>query len=135
MKTAEQIKPNHGPVYAAALYPDLCKIFQKHGYALAVHGSLARDFDVIAIPWVETPSSPDDIIAEVLKTFAADIIGEPGIKPHGRIAHTLSLGFGYCSMDLSFMPTSSSKQVLCGSHVVTADNPEGKRPLVDRPQS
>ena len=45
MKTVEQIKPTYAAVYAAALYPDLCKLFQKHGYALAVHGSLARDFE------------------------------------------------------------------------------------------
>lgn len=52
-KTIDQIKPNYAPVYAAALYPEFAKIFQRHGYALAVHGSLARDFDIIGIPWAE----------------------------------------------------------------------------------
>lgn len=35
--------PNYAPVYAAALYPDLAELFRSHGYALACHGSLARD--------------------------------------------------------------------------------------------
>jgi len=37
MKTPDQIKPTYGPVYAAAMYPDLAAIFQRHGYALARH--------------------------------------------------------------------------------------------------
>ena len=48
------MKPaNRAAVYAAALYPDLAEIAREHGYALAVHGSLARDFDLIAVPWRE----------------------------------------------------------------------------------
>lgn len=103
MKTVEQLKPNYAPLYAAALYPDLAKIFQKHGYALAVHGSLARDFDIIAIPWVEHPSAKEVVIDDIHNTFAVRMIGEPEEKPHGRLAYTLSVGFGECSIDLSFI--------------------------------
>jgi len=104
MKTPEQIKPNFGPVYCAALYPELCKIFQSHGYALAVHGSLAHDFDVIAIPWVDKVSEPESVMKEITKTFAIKIIGDAENRKHGRIAYTLSIGFGECFCDLSFMP-------------------------------
>lgn len=104
MKTAEQVKPNYGPVYAAAMYPDLARIFVDHGYALAAHGSLARDFDLIAIPWVDKPSTHDVVIDAILSKFAIEIIGEPTCKPHGRVSHSLSVGFGCCQVDLSFMP-------------------------------
>lgn len=104
MKTAEQVKPNYGPVYAAALYPELAAIFVKNGWALAVHGSLARDFDLIAVPWIEEPATPDFVLAEVMEKFAVEYIGEPTDKPHGRISHTLSIGFGECAVDLSFTP-------------------------------
>ena len=87
MKTAAEVKPNYGPVYAAALYPQLAEIFVTHGYALAVHGSLARDFDLIGIPWVENPSRPEIIIAAIQARFAVTIIGQVGQKPHGRLAH------------------------------------------------
>lgn len=31
MKNAPEITPNYAPVYAAALYPELAKLFQAHG--------------------------------------------------------------------------------------------------------
>lgn len=104
MKTAHQIKPNYAPVYCAAMYPALCAVFQRHGYALAVHGSLARDFDLIAVPWTQQPATPETVIASIAADgLAFRVIGEPERKPHGRIAYTLSVGFGECACDLSFI--------------------------------
>jgi hypothetical protein len=102
MKDSAEIKPNYAPIYAAALYPDLAEIFISHGYALAVHGSLARDLDLVAIPWVKEISKPEDVLAEITKTFWIRLIGERGIKEHGRIAYTISVGHGECAIDLSF---------------------------------
>lgn len=104
MKTAEQVKPNYGPVYAAAMYPGLAEIFIKHGYALAVHGSLARDFDLIAVPWAETVSPPDEVLKAVFSKYAVHEVGEAGNKNHGRTCYTISVGFGECAIDLSFLP-------------------------------
>ena len=83
----------------------MAEIARKHGYALAVHGSLQRDFDLIAVPWVENPNSPEEFIEEITSTFTIDEIGEPTLKPHGRVARTVVIGFGQCALDLSFMPT------------------------------
>lgn len=30
-------------------------IAKEHGYAVGVHGSLARDIDLILVPWIEKP--------------------------------------------------------------------------------
>ena len=104
MKTPDQIKPNYGPVYAAAMYPDLARIFQAHGYALAVHGSLARDFDLIAIPWDEAVSPATAVLDAVTKEFAVNVSPDsPAQRNHGRIAYTLICGFGHCQIDLSFL--------------------------------
>lgn len=105
MKEAAEVTPNYGAVYAAALYPDLARIFIDNGYALAVHGSLARDFDLIAVPWVGTPSEPQTVIEAIVKTFAVRVIGEPTPREHNRLVFALSVGFGNCTIDLSFMPT------------------------------
>lgn len=102
---SEKPKPSYGPVYAAAMYPELAEIARRHGYALAVHGSLRRDFDLIAIPWVESPGSHDDLINEITTKFAVRLIGGATEKPHGRVAYTLSVGFADCAIDLQFMPT------------------------------
>ena len=51
----------------------------------------------------EEVSPPENVIAEVCSTFTIDVIGEPSIKPHGRVAYTISVGFGHCALDLSFL--------------------------------
>ena len=103
MKTVEEITPNYAPVYAAAIYPKLCGLFQKHGYALAVHGSLARDFDLIAVPWAESISNWEFVLDDIVKQFNVRIIGDPETRRYGRVAYTLSVGHGTCSIDLSFL--------------------------------
>lgn len=110
MKAIEQLQPNYAPVYAADLYPELARIFQKHGYALAVHGSLRKDLDLIAVPWAEKISSPEAILEEIEETYVFRIIGEPTAKNHGRVAYFFSVGFGECAIDLSFFPLKSEGQ-------------------------
>lgn len=103
MKKVEEVKPNFAPVYVA-LYPELAKVFQKHGYALAVHGSVARDFDLVAVCWAKKVSKPEKVIKEITDTFA--IIWqpvEPVIKNHKRKVYTLSVASGQCYIDLSFV--------------------------------
>jgi hypothetical protein len=85
------------------MYPDLAKIFQRHGYALAVHGSLARDFDLIGIPWADKVSPEKEVLAEVTKVFAVRLIDEePTQRNYGRRVYTLSCAWGECAIDLSF---------------------------------
>lgn len=94
---------NYAPVYCA-IYPELARIARKHGYALALHGTLGRDFDLICIPWVERPSSPLDVIAAFTKRYALREVGGPEQKFHGRAAWIISIAWGECAIDLSFMP-------------------------------
>ena len=112
MKSADEVKPNNAPVYAAAMYPGLARICVDNGYALAVHGSLARDFDVIAIPWVDSPSEPEDVINTITEKFAVRRIGEIGHREHGRTVYSLSVGFGDCQLDFSFMPRLTAQEAI-----------------------
>lgn len=97
--------PNYAPVYCA-LYPELAKVTREHGYALAIHGSLARDMDLICIPWVPLPSQPATVVKALTEEFdIKEVGGPPTLKEHGRLAYTLSIAFGECFIDLSFMPT------------------------------
>jgi uncharacterized linocin/CFP29 family protein len=110
MKTKDQLKSNYAPVYAAALYPELASICHNHGYALAVHGSLARDFDLIAVPWIEEISSHEAVLQEIQSTFAIKEVDDAETRAHGRKVHTLSIGFGECFVDFSFMPNTKLTQ-------------------------
>lgn len=96
---------NYAPFYSAGLYPKLAKIFREHGYALAVHGSVGTDFDLIAVPWVHEAGDPADVIEECQKKFAfRKDVCKPGPKPHSRCAYKLHMSFGDCSLDISFTP-------------------------------
>lgn len=104
------MKPaNYAPVYSA-LYPELAEIARKHGYALAVHGSLARDMDVICIPWIDVPSEPQAVVSQITTEFDIRQIGEPATRQHGRIVYTISIGHGSCALDLSFMPRETADE-------------------------
>lgn len=83
-----------GPV----LYILLRDKAREHGYALAVHGSMGRDFDFIAVAWTEDASEPIDLVkdlwnvAGLLKWEASN--AEPTLKPHGRKAWAIQIGVG-----------------------------------------
>ena len=99
------MKPaNYAPIYAC-VYAQLAEIARSHGYAMAAHGSLAADFDLVCIPWVEGASDPQSVIDEITSSFCIEQAGKPEAKEHGRVAYTISFSFGECRLDLSFMPT------------------------------
>jgi hypothetical protein len=108
------VKPtNYGPFYAAGLYPKLAEVFRTFGYALAVHGSVASDFDLIAVPWTEDAADPQTVIDECMRKFAFKKVpdGYRGeLKPHGRLAFRVPFSFDACSMDVSFTPRQSGEQ-------------------------
>jgi hypothetical protein len=96
---------NNSTIYTAmGIYPKLAEITRKHGYALAVHGSLAKDMDLICIPWIEEPSEPQAVVDEITSTFALKQRGDSDVTHHGRIRIPIGISFGECFIDLSFMP-------------------------------
>ncbi len=102
------MKPaNYAPVYAG-LYPELAEIARKHGYAMAVHGSLARDADLICIPWIDDAAEPQAVVDAITSEFVVRSVGEPSTREHGRIVYTLTVSAPGCFIDLSFTPRAPS---------------------------
>ncbi len=97
---------NYAPIYAACLYPELAESFRLKVWALAVHGSLARDFDLVAIPWSNDPIIPQMCVDSICNYHAMRQVGPAVKKLHGRLVFTLTLSFEECFLDLSFMPTT-----------------------------
>lgn len=99
------------PAYVA-FYPMLAEIARKHGYALAVHGSVARDMDLVAIPWTEDAKNMFELI-NALSEYASGVMSMmfskavclhgPEKKPHGRMAWTLTIG-NAAVLDVSIVP-------------------------------
>lgn len=105
----------------AALLPDLTAAAREVGYALAPHGSLARDFDLIAVPWTEEAGSAEQLVMRLMSVSGAVLrdgghksddgtawVTDPGDapkrKPHGRLAWSLHLGVSNLYLDVSVMP-------------------------------
>lgn len=77
-----------------AILPRVREAAHFHGYAVAVHGSLKRDIDLIAVPWTEQAVPPAELVGYIKGAIGGVLgnclqIGEPGLKPHGRMAYTL----------------------------------------------
>lgn len=129
MRKGARMKPPTRAPFFACMYHGLCEVARKHGYALAIHGTVTTDLDLVAVPWVE-----EAVSAEVLKTALMEHIGACGFadmlrrdglpeeqvapvvarmgeasdtkKPHGRRAWNLYMDFG-AKVDLSVMPLKS----------------------------
>lgn len=104
------------PCYAV-YYQTLIPIARDHGYALAIHGSMTRDCDLIAVPWTKEASKPVDLILAfkdaILGVFTrhdfdhiGDVYSHATLKPHGRLAWALHLTDEGCHgpyLDISVM--------------------------------
>ncbi len=91
----------NAPLYAN-LFASMVPIAREHGYALAVHGSVKRDLDLIAVPWVEKPSPPQALVDAFTTAFYFVHVDGPEQKVHGRQVWTLAFP-GTCFVDLSVM--------------------------------
>ena len=80
------------------------------GYAIAVHGSMSRDFDLVAVPWVEDATSADDLVMCICASMELTVqSGDPVDKPHGRLSYTLKMD-GDRFIDLCVMRRHSDGQ-------------------------
>lgn len=105
------------PAFYGHLYPALVKVANAHGYALAIHGSLSRDMDLVAVAWAEHASPARELVAAI-RAKVGGFEGEgavhgPTKKPHGRIAWSIILG-GHAYIDLSVIPQRRLRKVVCG---------------------
>lgn len=55
----------------ACLYAGLCDVARKHGYALAAHGSMVTDFDLIAVPWTEQAIEAEELMQHIMSHLDA----------------------------------------------------------------
>jgi hypothetical protein len=105
--------------FYAVTYAEIRLVAKAHGYSLALHGSLQKDLDVIAVPWVENPSDEETLVKAICEAAGGMVLIDRPVadKPHGRRAWTIHLGG--CSgtvspteratyIDLSVMPTKGA---------------------------
>lgn len=85
---------------------------REKGYAIAVHGSLARDVDLLAAPWREDAATVEEL-AEAVRVageqatgFCVGAADNPRARPHGRLCWSFHF-IGGPYLDMSVMPRRS----------------------------
>jgi hypothetical protein len=112
------IREGRACVFAAVL-PALRAKARELGYALAIHGSMVRDLDLVAAPWVQEAADAQVLARALQDLLGGYYVGDSGsvyafqtlpaaLKPHGRMAFTLRFGGDrLVCVDLSVMPRAA----------------------------
>lgn len=101
-----------------SILPTIREVARKAGYAIGVHGSLTRDFDLIAAPWTDKAVKAE-VLARRIELAVCEypmkeryhfkkVRENATKKPHGRLAFALYLG-RHAYIDLSIMPCAKSR--------------------------
>lgn len=90
------MKPLHAKPGLYALYFEFLKeIAREHGYNLVLHGSMARDLDLIAIPWTDTPRPEQGMIQQFQEYLTGKLEEIPfTVLPGGRHSYVINLNRG-----------------------------------------
>lgn len=97
----------------AQLLPRIREAAKGLGYAIAIHGSMKRDLDLVAVPWTMHCGEPEELVEAVRKAVGGYVLGDvdkkgtvtgkPTKQPHGRLSWNICWG-GKPFIDLSVMP-------------------------------
>ena len=95
-KSREHIVTNGRAAFYASIWPDLLKAANDCGWALGLHGSLANDMDMMAMPWIEEAKPVEDLMQALSDCFTGNMWKDGHIVPHtgkpnNRIVYTMSI--------------------------------------------
>lgn len=89
------------PCFYSICFSGLQAIARDIGYNLVIHGSMDRDMDLVAIPWIDTPKSHTELLkmfCEYLGVpFLTNTEDEPchfSLLPGGRSSYVINLNRG-----------------------------------------
>lgn len=120
----KESKPIHAkPSYYAIMFEPLKEIALKYGYNLVLHGSINRDMDLIAIPWIAETGDVEEMVNDFCEYVGGEINEDCcNTTHHGRLQYVIDIyrggylkGSGYSRLtytqdpqtyiDISIMPT------------------------------
>lgn len=93
MKNREAVTTNGRAAFYAAMWDDLRQSALDKGWALALHGSLANDMDIMAMPWTKDAAPVWDMIFALKKCFdkPKEIEVSESYMPNNRRVFALSI--------------------------------------------
>lgn len=109
----DQAREKRPAVAYAAMYAQLVWVARSCGYALAVHGSLISDCDLIAAAWVADAEPAETLVKRLADAAAGHVLGQTEastVRPHGRRSYLIHLGAGPYLDIAVFGPTKDGAQ-------------------------
>ena len=85
---------------------DIREVAASCGWAVAIHGSMVHDLDLMAMPWVEEHTTADELAERISRIVVSEncyrpyVKSNPGDKPNGRIVYTIFAGGTYIDMNV-----------------------------------
>ena len=96
MKNREAVTCNGRAAFYASIWNDIRQCAMDCGWAVALHGSLASDMDIMAMPWTENAIKFTSMIDKIVELFDNNILAKNFFityseKPHNRIVATIPI--------------------------------------------
>ena len=87
---------NGRPAFYASMYEDIREEAMCLGWAVALHGSLNSDMDIMAMPWKENAVKFETLVSAISGLFEDnELAGQYSVdyksKPHGRVVATIPI--------------------------------------------
>ena len=87
---------NGRAAFYAAMWDDIRQCAMDHGWAVALHGSLNADMDIMAMPWILGACSFQELTIHIVSLFNGNSMSEAFTitydqKPYGRIVATIPI--------------------------------------------
>lgn len=95
MKSREHIVTNGRASFFACIWDDLRNAAMDCGWALALHGSLKSDMDIMAMPWVEGAKPVEEMIQALVNCFTDNSLSQQlrrtGSMPNNRTVYSIPI--------------------------------------------
>lgn len=106
-KNREAVTCNGRAAFYAAMWDDIRQCAMDCGWAVALHGSLTSDMDIMAMPWVSGACSFGELMIRIVALFSGNRMSENftityNEKPYGRIVATVPIWADF-HLDISTM--------------------------------
>lgn len=104
-KNRNAITCNGRAAFYACIWNDIRQCAMDSGWAVALHGSLASDMDIMAMPWVEEADTFEGLIEKISKLFSDNDLSKQYVitydeKSYGRVVATIPI-FSDFYLDIS----------------------------------
>ena len=115
-KNRKAVTCNGRPAFYAAMYEDIRQCAMDKGWAVALHGSLASDMDIMAMPWTEKAEPFSSLVDAISKLFTSNDLTDfytitYNEKPYNRVVATIPRWEDFY-LDISMIDNRNSKDLL-----------------------